>query len=145
MGAYVITTTSAKNRDYVLDLGADEVIDYRTSNIIDALKDNPVDLVLESQSGEFQLEAIEVLKPKGKLVSISWISPEIIKAAEQKGVETEFVFVQYNAEHLRHITDLIDDNQLKITISSQYHFENIAEAYNESKQGRVRGKLVATF
>ena len=145
MGAYVITTTSAKNRDYVLDLGADEVIDYQTSNIIDALKDNPVDLVLECQSGEFQFEAIEVLKPKGKLVSISWIPPEVIKAAEQKGVETEFVFVHYNAEHLRHITDLIDDNQLKITISSQYHFEDIAEAYNESKQGRVRGKLVATF
>lgn len=145
MGAYVIATTSAKNRDYVLDLGADEVIDYQTSNIIDALKDNPVDLVLESQSGEFQLEAIEVLKPKGKLVSISWIPPEIIKAAEQKGVQTEFVFVQYNAEHLRHITDLIDDNQLKVTISGQYHFEDIAEAYDESKQGRVRGKLVATF
>ncbi len=145
MGAYVIATTSAKNREYVLSLGADEVIDYQTSNIIDALKDNPVDLVLESQAGEFQLEAIEVLKPKGKLVSISWIPPEIVKAAEQKGVETEFVFVQYNAEHLRHITDLIDDDQLKVTLSGQYHFEDIAEAYDESKQGRVRGKLVATF
>lgn len=145
MGAYVIVTTSAKNQDYVLSLGADEVIDYRRTNIVDALKDNPVDLVLESQSGDFQLEAIEVLKPSGKLVSISWISPEIAKAAEEKGVETEFVFVQFNAEHLRYITDLVDDNQLKVNVSGEYHFKDITAAYDESKQGSVRGKLVATF
>ncbi|WP_394252091.1 NADP-dependent oxidoreductase [Vibrio profundi] len=145
VGAYVITTTSEANREFVLGLGADEVIDYQTQDVTEVLAERPVDVVLESQSGEFQLDAIKILKPKGRLVSISGLSPETVEAAKAANVMASFVFVQYNGEQLRHIAELIDTNQIKVTVSKQYPAEQIQAAYAESKTGHVRGKLVATF
>ncbi|MCK6262978.1 NADP-dependent oxidoreductase [Vibrio sp. ZSDE26] len=145
VGAFVIVTTSDKNKEFVTSLGADEVIDYQKENFVDCLKDNPVDVVFETLSGDFQLDAIQVIKPKGKLVSISGLMQETIDAAELANIETEFIFVEYNAIQLKHLMDLIECNKFKANIGGQYHVDDIHSAYEESKQGRVRGKLVATF
>lgn len=145
MGAYVIATTSAKNKDYVLELGADEVINYENESVVDVLKDNPVDVVFESLWGQFQLDAIQVLKPAGKLVSISGVMPEAEQAAKEAGVSAEFVFVQCNSDQLRNISELVDSQQLKVTVSREYKAQDIHSAYEESKLGHVRGKLIVRF
>ncbi|OIQ26539.1 NADP-dependent oxidoreductase [uncultured Vibrio sp.] len=145
VGAYVIATTSEKNRDYVLGLGADEVIDYQKEDIVEVLKNNPVDVVLESLWGQSQRDAIQVIKKQGKLVSLSGLMPETLEDAEKAGVYTEFVFVQPNAEQLKNIAELVDAQDLKVDVETQYPFEEIDIAYKQSQQGRVRGKLVVTF
>jgi NADPH:quinone reductase-like Zn-dependent oxidoreductase len=49
-GARVIATASTNNRDFVRGLGADEVIDYRTSRFGDVVRD--VDVVFDALGGE---------------------------------------------------------------------------------------------
>ncbi|WP_087024766.1 NADP-dependent oxidoreductase [Thaumasiovibrio subtropicus] len=152
VGAYVITTTSAKNRDYVLSLGADEVIDYQQQDIIEELENNPVDVVFESMWGQFQVDAIQIIKPSGTLISLSGLMPETEQAAKEKGVNAKFVFVQPNAGQLRHISEMVDGNQLRVHIEKSYPFEDVVSAYENNKQvhssvnrAPMRGKLVATL
>ncbi|RJG47558.1 NADP-dependent oxidoreductase [Motilimonas pumila] len=145
MGAYVITTASEKNRDYLLALGADEVIDYESQSVIDELAEQPVDLVIESMWGQFQLDAVAVLKPQGRLVSLSGLMPETVAAAKEANVRAEFVFVQPNAEQLNHITELVESKQLLAHANKLFQVDDIELAYQESQQGHVRGKLVAVF
>lgn len=67
-GAYVIGTASAKNRDFLLRLGADEVIDYHQVRFEQAVCD--VDVVLDTIGGETRERSWQVLKPTGILVSL---------------------------------------------------------------------------
>src|SRR5213076_2406236 len=69
LGATVATTTSAANADWVKALGADVVIDYRKEDFEKTLRD--YDAVLHSQDAEALDKSLQVLKPGGKLVSIS--------------------------------------------------------------------------
>src|SRR5438874_5440060 len=69
LGATVATTTSATNVALVKSLGADVVIDYRTQDFEDILRD--YDVVLNSQDGKTLEKSLRVLKRGGKLISIS--------------------------------------------------------------------------
>ncbi|OYU73153.1 MAG: NADPH:quinone oxidoreductase, partial [Burkholderiales bacterium PBB5] len=68
-GAHVATTTSTANVDMVRRLGADTVIDYKTQDFVDILRDQ--DVVLNSQDGKTLNKSFRVLRPGGKLISIS--------------------------------------------------------------------------
>ncbi|HSH90135.1 MAG TPA: NADP-dependent oxidoreductase, partial [Ramlibacter sp.] len=69
LGAMVATTTSTGNVALVKSLGADVVIDYKTQDFEDVLQD--YDVVLHSQDSKTLEKSLRVLKPGGKLVSIS--------------------------------------------------------------------------
>jgi NADPH:quinone reductase-like Zn-dependent oxidoreductase len=69
LGALVATTTSTANLDWVKRLGADTVIDYRKEDFETILHD--FDVVLDTQGGETLEKSLRVLKPGGKLISIS--------------------------------------------------------------------------
>ena len=69
LGATVATTSSAANVALVEGLGADIVIDYTTQDF-EAILDN-YDLVLHSQDGTTLDKSLRVLKPGGRLISIS--------------------------------------------------------------------------
>ena len=97
-GAYVIATTSAKNRDLVASLGADEVIDYKEQDFTDVVTE--VDVVFDTLGGDVQTASWSVLKKGGMLVSI--VSPPSEETANEFGVKSAFVFIQPSAEILRH-------------------------------------------
>ena len=69
LGATVATTTSSANIDLVKSLGADIVIDYKTEDFETILKD--YDLVLNSQDTKTLEKSLRILKPNGKVISIS--------------------------------------------------------------------------
>lgn len=69
LGAHVATTVSAANADFVRELGADEVIDYKTQDFADVLHD--YDLVLDSLGGENLEKSLQVLAPGGKAIGIA--------------------------------------------------------------------------
>ena len=83
-GAYVIATASTANLDFVRSLGADEVIDYTTMNIEDAVHD--VDVVLDTVGGDIAAHSLSVLKPGGILVAVAGM-PDTETAAA-RGVRT---------------------------------------------------------
>ncbi|MGW5641026.1 NADP-dependent oxidoreductase, partial [Streptomyces sp. NPDC003832] len=62
-GAHVIGTASAPKHDFVRSLGADEVVDYRTTDFRDAVQD--IDVVLDPLSGETRARSLDVLRPGG--------------------------------------------------------------------------------
>ena len=66
-GAYVIGTASESNIDFLKELGADEVIDYKTEKFEEKLQD--IDLVLDTLGGETQQKSLQVLKNGGRLIT----------------------------------------------------------------------------
>src|ERR1700730_15465720 len=64
IGARVITTTSTGNLGFVRDLGADEVIDYRTTDFTKVVKN--CDAVFDTVGGDVAVKSFAVLKPGGR-------------------------------------------------------------------------------
>jgi NADPH:quinone reductase-like Zn-dependent oxidoreductase len=162
VGATVATTTSAANADLVKRLGADVVIDYRKDDFEKRLGD--YDVVLNSLDNETLKKSLRVLKPGGKLISISgppdpdfareigspWIlkpvmrvlSYRIRRAAKRRHVSYSFLFMKANGDQLREITALIDSQVVHPVMDRVFPFESTREAMAYLEKGRAKGKVV---
>ncbi len=136
-GAYVITSCSTRNVDFVKQLGADEVVDY-TQQRFETLKD--IDVVFDTLGGESLNNSWKILKDGGRLVSIVDVPDETV-AAEHR-VKSHFVFVEPNREQLDAIAALIDDNKIQVLIDRVFALEDVKEAHALSETGRAKGKIV---
>ncbi len=145
-GAYVIGVASAGNLEYVKQLGADEVIDYRSQPFEELVHD--LDVVLEAsplRDNAERLRAVTVLKEGGILVSVNTDFPfdEAVQAAlTKKQVKGELAANQPRQDWLTEITQLIDAGQVKVFVSQVFPLEQVAKAHGESQTWHVRGKLV---
>jgi NADPH:quinone reductase-like Zn-dependent oxidoreductase len=162
LGATVATTTSTANVDLVKSLGADIVIDYRKENFETVLRD--YDLVLNSLGKDVLEKSLQVLKPGGRLISISgppdpgfakdlgsgWmlrqlmrlLSHGIRKKARRRGVTYAFVFMRAQGEQLRAITALIDAGIIRPVIDKVLPFAALAEGLAYIETGRAKGKVI---
>ncbi len=145
-GAYVIGTASADNLAYLKQLGADEVIDYRTQQVDEFVHD--VDVVVDAsplRDNEARLKSVTVLKKGGILVSVNVDFPfnEAVLAALAKKEATGVLTVnQPKPEWLAEMAGLIDEGKVKVFISQVFPLEQVAQAHRESQTYHVRGKLV---
>lgn len=145
-GAYVIGVASTSNGTYLTQLGADEVIDYKTQSFEDVVRD--VDVVLEAspiRDNKERLKVVSVLKEGGIFVSVnvdSLINEEVLAAFAQKQIQSEFVAYQPKQEWLIEIARLIDEGIVNVFISKVFPLEQVADAHRESESWHVRGKLV---
>lgn len=137
-GAYVIATTSAKNRALVKSLGADEVIDYKTQKFAEILHD--IDVVFDTLGGDIQELSWLVLKPGGILVSI--VSPPSDDKARELGVRGAFVFIEPSAVILEQLAKLVDEGKVRPIIGAEFALKDIAKAHALSETGRSVGKIV---
>jgi len=162
LGATVATTTSAANAQLVKSLGADVVIDYRTQDFEDVL--HGYDVVLNSQDGKTLAKSLRVLKPGGKLISISGppdpdfgkeikasgfvklvtrlLSAGIRRKARGRGVGYSFLFMRASGSQLREITGLIDAGAIRPVVDRVFPFEATNEAMAYVETGRAKGKVV---
>lgn len=165
LGAYVATTTSAKNTDLVKSLGADLVIDYKTQDFEKILSE--YDLVLNSQDAVSLEKSLRVLKPGGSLVSISGppdpafakklglnlflkavmrlLSHRARIMAKKLGVRYSFMFMRAEGQQLGEITSLIESGAIKPVIDKAFPFESTGEALAYVETGRARGKVVISL
>jgi NADPH:quinone reductase-like Zn-dependent oxidoreductase len=132
-GATVIGTASKQNLDFVRSLGADQVIDYRTTQFEDAAKD--LDVVFDTVGGDTLARSWQVLKPGGKLVTI---------AASEEGnndlrIRDAFFIVEPNKSLLIEIGRLIDGGRLRPVVGAQFPLAQVQQAYEHKP---VRGKTV---
>ncbi len=138
-GAYVVGTASAKNHHLLQELGADELIDYRTTNYAEVVKD--VDVVLEAVGGEENMKkSLSILKPGGILVSIT--SPEPAEAAAAEGKRAQYLFMKPTTANLTKIAHLVQDVKVRPVVDAVVPFHEAVEAEKESQEGHVVGKLV---
>ena len=145
-GAYVIATASASNLDYLRQLGADEVLDYRSQPLAEAVRD--VDVVLEVsplRDNAERVKAIGVLKPGGIFVSVNTDFPfdEAVQAALGRQQATgELSASQPRQEWLQEMAQLIDAGRVQVRVGQVFGLAQVAAAQRESQTQRVRGKLV---
>ncbi|KIH83248.1 NADP-dependent oxidoreductase [Pseudomonas batumici] len=162
LGAFVATTTSTSNVEWVKALGADVVIDYRKQNFESVLQD--YDVVLNSLGADVLEKSLKVLKPGGQLISISgpptpqfaeeqglsWglkqvmglLSYGIRRKARKLGIRYVFVFMRASGAQLREISALIESGAIKPVVDRTFPFESTADALNYVEQGRAKGKVI---
>jgi NADPH:quinone reductase-like Zn-dependent oxidoreductase len=162
IGATVATTTSTVNIDLVKSLGADVVIDYKKQDFETILRD--YDVVLNSQDKGTLAKSISVLKPGGKLISISgppdpafahehksgWMSRQVFSflsrdirnKAARHGVSYSFLFMHADGAQLREITTLIESGAILPVIDRAFPFASTNEALAYVEAGRAKGKVV---
>src|SRR5215813_734565 len=138
LGAYVIGTASAKNRDFLLGLGADEVIDYQQSQFEQVVHN--IDVVLDTIGGDTRERSWQVLKPTGILVSLTGPIPEGEAAAHNR--HGLFFIVEPNREQLGEIAALIDSGAIRPVIAETIPLARAREAFERGVAGHTRGKLV---
>ncbi len=138
-GAYVITTASERNIEFLKSVGADEVIDYAKHSLSDKVKN--ADMVLDSvATPEVQLESFKALKKGGRYISIT-AGPreELLKGFDI--FSTRFLFTS-NPVQLREIVSLIEQEKIKVFIDRTYPLQEAKQALEYVHTGRARGKVV---
>jgi NADPH:quinone reductase-like Zn-dependent oxidoreductase len=137
-GAYVIGTASGKNTAFLKELGADEVIDYKTEHFEEKL--SGIDLVFDTIGGETQANSIKVLKNGGILVSTVGIKD--MEALKPKGIHGEQYMAKSLPAQLKQLAELIDSGRLKPVIAETLPLNEAAKAHRISEEGHTRGKIV---
>ena len=144
-GAHVVTTSSAKNRDFVISLGADEHIDYREQKFEEVVSD--IDFVLDGMGGEILKNSLKVVKDGGGIVSLPTFKfTEEVKAyAEQHNIDVSFFMVQSNGADMNTLKQLVETGSLKPHVSKTFPFAELADAHKQIETGRTVGKAVVTM
>lgn len=145
MGAYVITSCSAKNKDFVMALGADEHIDYRAQAFEDVATD--IDFVLDPLGAEVLLKSVQVLKEGGTIISLlaNQISEEVLEQAEKRKITVSPLLVQSNGHDMNTLKELLENGSLKPHVSETFDFNDMAKAHLQLESGRTVGKVVVTL
>ena len=140
-GAHVIATASAKNRDFLAELGVHEVIDYHTTDVADECYG--LDVVLDLVGGEAGKRSLRTLSDSGVLVTVPTVTAdEVVSAAEAMGVKAHGMRARPDVFHLDEIAELIEDGDVKVHIDQVFALEQAGEAHDLLEAGHVRGKLV---
>jgi NADPH:quinone reductase-like Zn-dependent oxidoreductase len=162
LGATVATTTSTANVELVRKLGADAVIDYMTQDFEKVL--SGYDVVLNSLDNDTLQRSLGVLKPGGKLISISgppdaafakeqglnWLLQQVLrllsfgirKKAKGQRISYSFLFMRANGEQLSEIASLIEAEIIRPVVDRVFPFEAANEALAYVETGRAKGKVV---
>jgi NADPH:quinone reductase-like Zn-dependent oxidoreductase len=137
-GAYVITTCSADDADFVRSLGADEVIDYKNERFEDIVSD--VDIVFDLVAGSTQERSWAVLKDGGTMVS-TLAKPSDRQAQMHHARATNYLAKPDGAE-LGQIAHLITEKKLHPHVEARLPLEQVARAHRKLEQEHPRGKVV---
>ncbi|WP_433566293.1 NADP-dependent oxidoreductase [Nocardia sp. CA-151230] len=142
-GAYVIGTASAANHDFLRGIGVDEVIDYRTTDFADTVRD--IDMVLDPIDADHAHRSLRTLRPGGILVSLRANGSDHYKAdAEKLGVRAEILLVEADHTGMEALRELTESGALRPTIAGSFPLTDAAKAHALGETGRTVGKLVLT-
>lgn len=140
-GAHVTATASAAKHDFVLSLGADEVVDYRTVDVSQAVRDR--DVVLDTVGGPVGRQSIESLRPGGLLVTIvDRTDIELRDAAVAAGRRFAGVTVEPDYVGLEALAALVDAGKLRPCVEHSLLLEDAGKAHELIESGRTQGKIV---
>lgn len=141
LGAYVATTASSEDIEFVKNLGADEVIDYKSQDFSEILKD--FDGVFDTVGGETRDRSFKVLKKGGVLVSmVGESSPELVKQYEVEAIAQD---TQTNNKNLSRLAKLVDQGIIKPQVDKVFSLDQTREAFEYVETGHPRGKVVISI
>ncbi|KAF2155176.1 putative zinc alcohol dehydrogenase [Myriangium duriaei CBS 260.36] len=159
LGCYVVASCSGANAQLVKELGADEVIDYRTTDLVTELKKKgrTFDLVVDNVGQPFDLHrACDVcVKEGGRVVQIgaeiSWrgvvsLLDSMVRPRFLGGAKTPFTMTgtQDRAQDLHQLAEWAASGRIKSVIDTTFPFLDVPRAFERLKTGRARGKIVVS-
>jgi len=155
-GAYVYTTTSTANVNWVKELGADSIIDYKTEDYKTIVKE--ADIVFDTLGGNYSAEAFQVIRQRGKVISIAGaldeetaklfgmtdykLPEELANLISAKKATYKYIFMHPNGAHLNEIKLLVEDEKIKPIIDKVYSYSDSIIAFTHLASGRAKGKIV---
>lgn len=142
LDAFVATTVSTDDKQFVQELGADQVIDYKTQNFEDIVHD--YDAVFDTVGGDTYKRSFKVLK-KGSGMIVSTLEQPNSELMNQYGIKAVFLFSQVNRQRLTKLAEWVDQNNIKVNIDKTFSLDEAAKALDYQKEGHPRGKLVLTI
>lgn len=143
-GAEVIATASAANHEFLTTLGADQVIDYNSTDPATLIQD--ADLVIDGVGGDTGIQALNCLRTGGTLVTLPSVTKDaVIAAGEAIGCTVLPIRCEASAGQLAKLAQLCEQGALQQTLAQTLPLEQVADAFALSAGGHVRGKLVLTI
>lgn len=163
LGAYVATTAHTRDLDKVRDLGADEAIDYTTTEFTDVL--HGYDVVLDSLGPASLEKSLTVLKPGGLAISVvgppdpafaaqlgqpllkpvmALLSRKVRGRAKRLGVRYSFFFMHADGTQLKALAALYDAGTLRPVVDRTFDFDDTLDAVAYVEQGKANGKIAIT-
>ncbi len=141
LDASVTVTASAHDAEFLLDLGADNVVDYRNENFEEL--GATYDLVLDLVGGDVFDRSWSVLRPGGRLVSALRLADgNEVDIDGRKGTR---YFTMPDGTDLAQIASLIDRGLVKVVVSETYPIQEVAAAQARLQRGGVRGKILISI
>ena len=142
LGAYVATTASEKDKQFVKEeLGADEIVDYKTQTFEDVLSSHDYDAVLDTVGGETYTRSFKVLK-RGSGIIVSTLEQPNQELMEKFGVKAIFVVSQVSRERLTKLAQWVDQNNIHVNVDRTFPLEDAAKALDHQRVAHPRGKVV---
>ena len=141
LGSYVATTVKPEDKEYVQQLGADEIVDYTTQSFENILHD--YDAALDTLGGETYRKSFKVLKNNGTIVSM--LEQPDSNLMDQYGVKAIFQFTETTNERLTKLSQWIDQNNIKVNVEKTFPLAETAKALDYQRDVHPRGKVVITI
>jgi len=166
LGAYVATTASPSGLALVTSLGADEVVDYTTTNVTDVL--HGFDGALDLRGGNDLVAAMRVVKAGGAIVSVAGIpepqtarvdlnrkgllplifwfaSRKVRRAAKLRGVSYRRPFMRPSGADLTDLATMIEEGSVRVIVEATYPLHEAAAAFAHLERGHAKGKIIVTL
>jgi NADPH:quinone reductase-like Zn-dependent oxidoreductase len=136
-GASVIATASSANTDYVRSLGAETVIDYRTTKFEDVVHD--LDAVVDTVGGDLIARSLVVIKQGGVYVTVAGaVDPEVGLARGIRATSAR----RGDTAKLQEISKLLQAKQLLPHVGKVFPLEQARQAHELSETRHGRGRIV---
>jgi len=136
-GAEVIATASSKHAQFLIELGATQVIDYKTEKFEERVRD--ADVVFDTVGGTTLARSWNVLKLGGRMVTIA---ADVESSTDTRAKEAFFI-VEPDQQQLIEIGDLLNRGELKVFVDTEVPLTNAPEAYaGKTPRGHGYGKVV---
>lgn len=139
-GAYVATTASTVNCDYVRLLGADEVIDYTRQNYNEIVQD--FDALLNAVRTNSNA-LLDTIKKGGKAVSLNEAFD--INYSKNREISTLLQSTKISSELLSELAHYVNQGIIKSTVDHIFSLDQIREAYSALINQSIRGKIVISI
>ena len=153
LGAHVTAVTSTRNLELVARLGADDVVDYTTTEVTQGRP--RFDLVLELAGNRRRRDLARILTPTGSLIACGapkgqWLAPVVapaglvIASRFSRRTYTSFL-AKRDTDDLQQLADWLETGALRVVVDEVYPVERIAEAVERGEGGHARGKIIVTL
>ena len=137
------TTESTNDKEFAKQLGADEVVDYKTQTFEDLLP-HDYDAVFDTVGGETYKRSFKVLKGGGSGIIVSMLEQPNQELMDRFGVKAIFQFTQVNSERLTKLAQWVDQNNIRVNVDRTFSLDEAGKALDYQRDVHPRGKVVLT-